>query len=150
MPSFKKFKKWLRSLWRRRGYKNYVQGASNPELASISQDFHGSQGSASVSNVSALSEPIPGRMPDNLFLDNSRLPAAKEKGVQESSTAHQALQTAGAVAETSLKILKELSDFIPLAGQGLGIALGVVSECIGIYHQVTENKESNICSRVDL
>ncbi|KIK51224.1 hypothetical protein GYMLUDRAFT_404627 [Collybiopsis luxurians FD-317 M1] len=141
MPLFNKFKKWFRGLWHRRGYKINIQAESTPEPGNVAQDFHGSQDS--VSHISAQSEPIPGRMPDNSVLDTSQLPqaAAEQKGGQVSSTAHQALQTAGAVAETSLKILKELSEFIPVAGQGLGIALGAVSECVKIYHQVTENKE---------
>ncbi|KIK50731.1 hypothetical protein GYMLUDRAFT_252723 [Collybiopsis luxurians FD-317 M1] len=134
MPLFKKLKKWFCSLWRHRGYRINIQAESTPELGNVAQDFHGSQDS--VSHISAQSEPIPGRMPDNFILDTSQLPqaSAEQKSGQESFTAHQALQTAGAVAETSLKILKELSNFIPVAGKGLGIALGVVSECIKIYH----------------
>ncbi|KIK59109.1 hypothetical protein GYMLUDRAFT_682798 [Collybiopsis luxurians FD-317 M1] len=95
-----------------------------------------------MSKTSVLSDPIPGRFRENHPLDDSQLAAADAQSPQQSSTQHQVLQTAGAVAETGLKILKELSDFIPVAGQGLGIALGVVSECIEIYHQVAQNKES--------
>ncbi|KIK59114.1 hypothetical protein GYMLUDRAFT_682958 [Collybiopsis luxurians FD-317 M1] len=137
MRSMKKTKKWLSNLRPHKGQKTPVpQAGSTPELANVAQD---SLSPGSMSKASVLSDPIPGRFRENHPLDGSQSVA---QSPQQSSTQHQVLQTAGAVAETGLKILKELSDFIPVAGQGLGIALGVVSECIEIYHQVAQNKES--------
>ncbi|KAF9059923.1 hypothetical protein BDP27DRAFT_442214 [Rhodocollybia butyracea] len=52
-----------------------------------------------------------------------------------------ALRVAGAAVEKGLVVLKEIADLIPVVPAGVGSALGIVSKCIQIYHQVSENKE---------
>ncbi|KIK55427.1 hypothetical protein GYMLUDRAFT_248679 [Collybiopsis luxurians FD-317 M1] len=131
---FKKAKKGFNNLRHHRG--NVNAAGSTPELRNIAQDSHVPRNSKS--DVSAMSVPIQMNIQGNPVFHRSQL-ATEGQVPQESSIQHQALQTAGAVAETGIKILKELSDIIPVAGQGLGIALGVVSECIQIYH--ANNKE---------
>ncbi|KIK59120.1 hypothetical protein GYMLUDRAFT_245551 [Collybiopsis luxurians FD-317 M1] len=141
MRSIKKTKKLLSNLQPHKGQKTTVpQAGSTPELGNVAQDSRNPGGS--VSNVSVMSDSIQGRLPENLVSDSGQPLVADAQSAQQSSNRHQALQTAGAVAETGLKILQELSKAIPVAGPGLGAALGVVSECIEIYHQVAQNKES--------
>jgi hypothetical protein len=128
----KKAKKGFNNLKHRRG--NVNAAGSTPELRNVAQDSHVPRNSES--DMSAMSVPIQMNVQGNPVFHRSQL-ATEGQVPQESSIQHQALQSAGAVAETGIKILKELSDIIPVAGQGLGIALGVVSECIQIYHAST-------------
>ncbi|KIK66971.1 hypothetical protein GYMLUDRAFT_915267 [Collybiopsis luxurians FD-317 M1] len=136
MYLLKKAKKRLNNLKHRRG--NVNAAGSTSEQHNVAQDSHVSRNSES--DVSAASVPIQRNIQGNPVFHSNQL-ATEGQVLQESSIRHQAWQTAGAGVETGLKILKELSDIIPVAGQGLGIALGVVSECITIYHQVTKNKK---------
>ncbi|KIK58308.1 hypothetical protein GYMLUDRAFT_702462 [Collybiopsis luxurians FD-317 M1] len=141
MDTPKKSKKWINKFWSHKGNKTNTPELpkSTPELGNIVQDSRSLRSSGS--NVSVLSDPIPGRVQECSGHYSSQPLAVEEQSPSKSLTQHQALQTAGAVAEKGLKILGELSGFIPVAGKGLGIALGVVSEYIQIYHQVSENKE---------
>ncbi|KIK58312.1 hypothetical protein GYMLUDRAFT_702622 [Collybiopsis luxurians FD-317 M1] len=52
----------------------------------------------------------------------------------KTSTAYQAGQTTGAVAEIAIDILKELAPLVPVAGPALSHALAVVSKLIKISH----------------
>ncbi|KAF9059918.1 hypothetical protein BDP27DRAFT_1371006 [Rhodocollybia butyracea] len=61
-----------------------------------------------------------------------------------------ALHVAGAAVEKGLVVLKEIADLVPVVPAGVGSALGVVSKCIQIYHQVSKNKERTEALAKDL
>ena len=128
----KKAKKKLHNLKHHRA--KVDAAGSTPEQCNVTQYSHAPRNSESdVSAMSILIQRNGQNVQGNPVLSSSHLATGRQVP-QEPSIQHQALQTTSAVAEISLKVLKELSEFIPVAGKGLGIALGVVSECIQIYH----------------
>ncbi|KAF9059909.1 hypothetical protein BDP27DRAFT_1370997 [Rhodocollybia butyracea] len=101
-------------------------------------------GSTRSSRDSGPLEPIQAtqRVPGAQNVENRITPS-----VQNSPNA---LHIAGAVVEKGLEVLKEIADLVPVVPAGVGSALGVVSKCIQIYHQVSENKERTEALAKDL
>ena len=127
---FKKSKKLLGTIKKTsENSKTRASGSTSELLGNTAQNAHSPQGS--VSNVSVQSAPSPKIVQAASGPSTGQVQAAQEQSPQRSSTQCNALQTASAVAKESLKMLKELSEFIPVPA--LGSAIGVVSECIEIY-----------------